>query len=230
MTASRAVKAPSDSPRLVGVISAPADLLRAAALARPPDYFELRLDALSHLLPELERFLPRLRAPLIMTARHPREGGRGQLTSRQRGDLLARFLPISAAIDLELRSTASMRPLLEEATRRRLPRIISLHDFERCPSRKQMDLAARAAQRLGADIFKLAVRTETKSELARLLEFFAAAKIGMAISAMGIGKLGRQSRLELARRGSALNYVHLGAPQFVGQLSLEEMRRALAQR
>jgi 3-dehydroquinate dehydratase len=42
---------------------------------------------------------------------------------------------------------------------------------------------------------------------------------------MGIGKLGRRSRLELARRGCLLNYAHLGSPAAPGQLSLRDLRR-----
>jgi 3-dehydroquinate dehydratase len=42
---------------------------------------------------------------------------------------------------------------------------------------------------------------------------------------MGIGQLGRASRLELARRGSILNYVHLGSRASAGQLSIEQWRR-----
>ncbi len=63
--------------RVVGVIAVPAALARATRLRQPPDLFELRLDALRGSLGEIERVLPRLRAPLIVTARHPAEGGRG---------------------------------------------------------------------------------------------------------------------------------------------------------
>jgi len=66
-------------PRLVGVIMSLADLDSAIRMRKPPDLFELRLDQLARGLDEVEKKLPKLRAPLIMTARHPREGGANQL-------------------------------------------------------------------------------------------------------------------------------------------------------
>ena len=49
----------------------------------------------------------------------------------------------------------------------------------------------------------------------------------MKIAAMGMGKLGRAARLWCAKRGSVLNYAHLGAAQIDGQLSVAQWRRAL---
>ena len=42
---------------------------------------------------------------------------------------------------------------------------------------------------------------------------------------MGIGELGRRTRLELLRRGSVLNYAHLGRARIAGQPSLRDIRR-----
>ncbi len=67
--------------RVVGVIASPVALVRATRLRRPPDLFELRLDALRDSLGEVERMIPQLRAPLILTARHPAEGGVGGLSA-----------------------------------------------------------------------------------------------------------------------------------------------------
>jgi 3-dehydroquinate dehydratase len=58
-----------------------------------------------------------------------------------------------------------------------------------------------------------------------LLEFFDLHAQNSVISAMGVGKYGRQSRRQLLRRGSALNYAYLGSPQSEGQLSISEMQR-----
>ena len=62
-------------PRVVGVIASRADLERAVRMRRPPDLFELRLDRLAGMADEVENVLPRLRTPLIITARDPHEGG-----------------------------------------------------------------------------------------------------------------------------------------------------------
>ena len=78
--------------RVVAVIASRLDLAKAVRLRRRPDLFELRLDMLRDSLGEVSRILPRLSAPLILTARHPREGGAGGLTLSSRRALLLRFL------------------------------------------------------------------------------------------------------------------------------------------
>ena len=88
-------------PLVVGVIASRADLERAVQMRRPPDLFELRLDRLAGMADEVEKVLPRLRRPLIITARDPREGGANKLRLRQRRDLLARFLSHADYIDVE---------------------------------------------------------------------------------------------------------------------------------
>jgi 3-dehydroquinate dehydratase len=81
MTARRSTKR---RPRVVGVIASRADLEQALRMRRPPDLFELRLDRLTGVIGRVETKLPKLRAPLIITARHPNEGGSGRLSLRQR--------------------------------------------------------------------------------------------------------------------------------------------------
>ena len=84
---------------------------------------------------------------------------------------------------------------------------------------------ARAAKIRGANIFKVATRTDTPVQLARLLDFITKKEIEVPVSAMGIGKLGAISRVLLARAGSALVYVSLAAGTDIeGQLSLEQLR------
>lgn len=227
MTARTPVKGRSSRPRLVGVISRPADLPAALRLRRPPDFFELRLDALLPLLPETARYAGKLGAPLIITARHPLEAGMNNLSPGRRAELLLRFLPLASYVDVELRAVAELRPVLEAAANRRLQRIISVHDFHRTPEVERMGEMLRAARRAAADIFKIVTRTESEEDVERLVEFFETHKRAHPISAMGTGKQGRAARLLLARRGSVLNYVHLGGQQIEGQLSLLEFRRLM---
>src|SRR5712691_7355554 len=100
----RSVKARATPGRLVGVVATRAALAAATRLRNPPDFFELRLDALCDCLGEIKRTIPRLRAPLILTARHRAEGGRNELSEGARQELLLRFLEHAAFIDVELRS------------------------------------------------------------------------------------------------------------------------------
>jgi 3-dehydroquinate dehydratase-1 len=227
MTARRSVKTPA---KIVGVIASRADLSLALRLREPPDFFELRLDLLVDLVDELEEIIPKLRAPLIITARHPREGGANNLSTQERRALLARFLPCARYVDLELRSAHALKKIVDlvrspqRAHAQKIELIISFHDLNDTPNIARLRAKARAAHLLGATVFKIATRTDDKAQLNRLLDFS-----DMSISpiaAMGIGRLGRKARLELMRRGSVLNYVSLGKARVAGQLSLREAQRA----
>jgi 3-dehydroquinate dehydratase-1 len=228
MRVHESVKERTALPLLVAVISSGPELDRAARLRQMPDFFELRLDALLAVAEQTERALAGLRAPLIITARHPREGGENELSTARRRDLLLRFLPHAAFVDVELRSVTRLGSVLAAAKHRQVRRIISVHELRTTPPLARLQELARAAEESGADIFKIATRTDTPAELELLLRFLDSANGRIPISAMGIGRLGRMSRRLLAARGSALNYAHLGNVAAEGQLSLAAMRRAIA--
>ena len=127
------------APQIVGVISSRADLRRAVRMRNPPDLFELRLDAAVARIEEAKDAIGRLRAPLIITARHPREGGFNELSSRERRGLLQQFLPHAAYVDIELRSARSLAAVFEEVRARSIRTIISFHDFSGTPSRARLE-------------------------------------------------------------------------------------------
>jgi 3-dehydroquinate dehydratase-1 len=222
MTANRSTK---PRPRVVGVIASPADFQRALRMRTPPDLFELRLDCLARVADQVENVLPKLRTPLIITARHPYEGGAGKLRPRHRRDLLARFLNHAAYLDVELRSARALQSLLKSAKNKKVRRIISFHNFKSTPSTRILAAKARQAKSHGADVFKVATRTDTPMELGRLVQFMTSNRLDLALAVMGIGKLGAISRVLLARAGSALIYASVGRTTDVeGQLSLEQLR------
>ena len=212
-------------PRIVGVIASREDLEQALRMRRPPDLFELRLDRLAGIVGRVETKLPKLRAPLIITARHPNEGGSGRLSLRQRRALLSRFLTHADYLDVELRSARALRALLAIAKTKNVRRIISFHDFKSTSSARLLVAKAHNAKALRADIFKVATRTDTPKELGRLLEFLTENRVNVRLAVMGIGRLGAISRVLLARAGSVLIYASLGpATDVEGQLSLEQLR------
>lgn len=212
-------------PRVVGVLASRADLERAVRMRRPPDLFELRLDRLASMADQVERTLPKLRRPLIITARDPHEGGANELRLRQRRDLLARFLNHADYIDVELRSARALHALLANAKTKKVRQIISFHDFKSTPSARLLVAKANNAKALRADIFKVATRTDTPMELGRLFEFITKNRVNVPLAVMGMGRLGAISRVLLARAGSVLIYASVGAATDVeGQMSLKQLR------
>ena len=219
------VKAGVSASPVVAVIASRAALAAATRLRRPPDLFELRLDILRHSLKEVECGIPKLHAPLILTARHPAEGGHGKLGAKARQALIERFLEHASFIDLELGSLKPMRALIQKARRRGVPLILSWHNLNGPLSAPVLLRKAKTAALQGAAIFKVATRTESSAELARLISLFRETPITLPIAAMGIGRFGRASRFQLAGLGSALTYVSLGQPNVPGQPSLSQLRR-----
>jgi len=211
--------------RVVGVIASSAELDSAMRMRRPPDLFELRLDCLVRAVDQFENELSRLRAPLIITARHSQEGGANKLSLQQRRDLLTRFLNRADYVDVELRSASALHSLLSMAEQKKMRRIISFHDFKSTPLPRILCAKGQAAKTYGANIFKVATRTDTPIQLARLLDFITNRDADLPVSAMGIGQLGAISRVLLARAGSVLIYASVAEKSHVeGQLSLEQLR------
>lgn len=202
---------------VVGIVNS-LPSLRLACKLEPPavDLIEIRLDSLSPSLDELDRRVGDLRQPLIFTARHPQEGGDHSLSPGSRRELLERFLPQAAAIDIELRSAERLAGLADLARARRVALIVSHHNFTATPSPVRLHELARRALLARADIFKLAVCAETPGDLAVLLTFFAKQK-RLPLSVMGMGPLGQVSRLLFGQLGSVLNYGFLDRSSIPGQ-------------
>jgi 3-dehydroquinate dehydratase-1 len=206
----------ASKPLVVGTIYSAGSLRRALKLrVGAVDLLELRVDHFAAAPDELFRAAENLPAPLIVTVRHPREGGAGELNAQRRGELYWKFLPLAKYVDVELQSLRSFGEILASAQDRGAEAIVSDHHFRGTPSLKVLrDRCGRA--RVQADVVKVAARVETPADLARLMAMFDLAK-SAPLSVMGMGPLGKVSRLLFARLGSCLNYGYLEEPQVPGQ-------------
>lgn len=216
-------------PQVVGAVHSPGALRRALRLQPGEvDFLEIRVDAFAlDPLPVL-RALPRLRAPLIITVRHPAEGGANRLTFARRRALFAEFLPFASSVDLELRSATQLATTIAAARARGVRVIISEHHFKTMPSAARLRQTIRRAHFAGADICKIAALADTPAALARLLALFARTP-PLPLSVMGMGRLGKVSRLLLAQAGSVLNYGYLDAPNASGQWEAVLLQKRLAE-
>jgi 3-dehydroquinate dehydratase-1 len=209
---------------VVGIVDSPTAL--AAALKLPSgsvDYLEWRADC----LPSRPQ-IPPSRFPWILTVRHPLEGGGGNLTAVRRREMFAALLPEADLVDIELRSLASLAGIVDSARGQRIRLIASFHDFKRTPAPAKLRDLAMQARDAGADIFKIATRTERPAEICRLLDLFQSSPLPLAV--MGMGALGFGSRVLFAQCGSVLNYGWLHRPNVPGQWPAVELKRILASR
>jgi 3-dehydroquinate dehydratase type I len=217
MNAHRRSKIPACA--LVGVIASIDELRLATRMRAPPDLFELRLDHLPNLR---ESQLSKLRRPLIITARHPAEGGKKLRSGRR--NLLLKFLPQAKFVDVELRSLRELRAVWDEAGRLRVGRICSFHNFKRTPEPAVLHKKMLSARKAGADVFKIVTRAETLCDLLTLFEFLWSGLSSMRLCVMATGKFGPISRLFFREAGSSFIYAPLRHALYEGQLTVRQLR------
>jgi 3-dehydroquinate dehydratase-1 len=189
----------------------------------PLDLLEARLDSIPlRMLPDSWPL------PVIVTARHPEEGGKKNLSEDRRVHLLREALPWASALDIELRSAKPMSPVIAEAHQHGRTLILSHHDFRSTPELKELKkLALRAADQ-GADLFKVATQLTDPSDLLRLIEF-QMTDTKVPVVTMGMGAAGRFSRVVLSGFGAPLCYGWLGKPQIPGQWPALHLAELLAE-
>lgn len=211
------MKARKERALVVGSVHTPRGLRAATALRKGQgiDVVEVRLDCLAKQESKIAFLLKRIRLPILLTARHPGEGGAAGLSAPRRRQLLETFLPFASIIDIELRSAEVFADVLAAARKHRLGIVLSYHNFSLTPSTDALAETQRKARRLGADICKIAVRMRNATDLARLLGIQAVARHPLAT--MGMGPLGKVSRLVLPMAGSRLVYGYIDRPQVAGQ-------------
>lgn len=215
-------------PLVVGAAGTPS-ILATSVSAGECDLIELRLDLLGCGAPVREfAERHRRRFPILLTARHPGEGGRPPGDPETRRAALLEMLPAAAAIDLELQSIGELAAVWNEARRLRLLRVASFHDFTGAPPPATLLDTIDSMHRAAADVAKLAFRIDRPAGLLQLADLLQTTP-PLPLAVMGMGPLAPSSRLLAAQLGSVLNYGYLGdvptAPgQWPARLLLEALK------
>jgi 3-dehydroquinate dehydratase-1 len=209
------------SPLVVATVTRPEDLdhLRGGGAA-PCDVLEFRLDNLLPVENAAAEVLAMSPRPVLLTVRRPDEGGAGSLSDEARIEGYQRHLGNATLVDTEIASLESATFADFRATVHAAGKILvaSCHDFSGFPGRDFIADRLAAAYALGADVAKVAVVITSMRELFDLVELVEYHRDkGRLISAMGMGPLGKLSRLVLAKAGSCLNYGYLQTPNAPGQ-------------
>jgi len=223
----------SSQPLAVGVISDEAALAHFVSLDPAGrralcDVAELRLDLLKQPDKHLRERLAGNTLPLLLTARHPAEGGEGSDDAGARAAMIEPLLDIASLIDIELRSTVPMQGTIQKARAAGVPVIGSFHDFQATPSDDVLAGAVNFGQQAGLDAVKIATYLNTQEDLIRLMKL-ASGSHRLRLSVMGMGPLGRISRLVLAKSGSLLNYGFIGTSNAPGQWPAARLKELLAE-
>ena len=170
---------------------------------------------------------------LLVTFRTQAEGGQVALSPAEYRQFLELVLDTDCAdlLDIEFFTAGADLPLLvEQAHTAGVPVVCSSHDFHKTPPRAELVHRMVAMQQAGADLPKLAVMPQSRTDVLELL----AATAEMAdlhpetpVITMSMGALGAVSRLAGEAFGSAMTFANPGQASAPGQVSLDIVNEVL---
>ena len=169
----------------------------------------------------------------LVTFRTQAEGGQVALSPAEYRQFLELVLDTDCAdlLDIEFFTAGADLPLLvEQAHTAGVPVVCSSHDFHKTPPRAELVHRMVAMQQAGADLPKLAVMPQSRTDVLELL----AATAEMAehhpetpVITMSMGALGAVSRLAGETFGSAMTFANPGQASAPGQVSLDIVNEVL---
>ena len=207
--------------------------LRADCVEWHVDCFEGAKD-----LSAIARCVAKLRVALkdklfLVTFRTKAEGGNVELTHEEYLRFLHTVLDTDCAdlLDIEFFTAGADLPkLVEQAHSAGAAVVCSSHDFHKTPPRVELVSRMVQMQQAGADLPKLAVMPQCRSDVLELL----AATAEMAdlhpetpVITMSMGALGAVSRLAGEAFGSAMTFANPGQASAPGQVSLDIVNEVL---
>jgi 3-dehydroquinate dehydratase I len=213
----------------------------AAVAAKQPDLLEWRVDFFEPIgrTADVVAAAAKLRAaapgiPVLFTRRSQREGG--QPIGMSEGQVLALYEAVAASgtvdlLDFEMdNAAADVERVRALAQRHGLQLVLSFHDFRRTPAAAELQARFAQAQRLGAQVAKVAVMPQSMDDVHRLLgaTLQASQALDIPVISMAMGGLGAVSRLCGGMYGSALTFAVGAAASAPGQIAIEDVRAALA--
>ena len=221
----------------------PAKLLSEVAVvaAKQPDILEWRVDFFEGIgdTRQVVEVAARIRQaasgiPLLFTRRSSREGGEAIALSEEQVIGLYRAVCGSGhadMIDYEMgNEPAQVREVREMARAHSVKLILSFHDFQRTPSLEAIGQRFDEAQRLGADIAKVAVMPHDMEDVLTLLTatLHASKRLDIPVVSMSMGGLGSVTRLCGWAFGSAMTFAVGENSSAPGQMPIADITAGLA--
>ncbi|MCS7063578.1 MAG: type I 3-dehydroquinate dehydratase [Methylacidiphilales bacterium] len=226
------------APLRVACLSAPSTLKRLPHIHKnhkfPVDLIEIRLDFLlknglsfDSLTSQLSSILKNTSIPILLTPRHPHEGGQWRWRSHtERMDLAFTLLPYASAIDLELAYLEPLQPLLKSIRKSNVALCLSAHFLKKPLSLSQIQKLTNQFTEARPDLAKIAALARSPHELSILCyPLIHAPKLPWALMATGPQAL--LTRVTLASLGSKLIYGYLDHPTAPGQPSIYQVNQIL---
>ena len=171
--------------------------------------------------------------PLLFTFRSAREGGEKELSLESYAALLENVAKTGFVdlIDVEVFSgDDAVKNIIQTAHAHGVKVIASNHDFEGTPAREELVARLCKMQDLGADILKIAVMPQSRSDVLTLLsvtEEMSSLHTSRPVITMSMGRTGTLSRLCGEVFGSAVTFASFGKVSAPGQIAIEDLKAGL---
>lgn len=189
---------------------------------------EIRLDGADLSLEQIQ-WIFTFHDNLIATYR-PKAGN--EAPGKRKIALLTAVEAGAAYVDIEIEAEAAFKKEIMQAARLRGCRVIlSYHNYENTPSKKQLDAVIEQCFSEGADIAKIACQVHSEADSARILSLydypgqFHQGKI----TAIGMGEKGKITRLAAPLLGAPFTYASQapGKETAPGQLDKDTLEKLL---
>ncbi|QBP18314.1 type I 3-dehydroquinate dehydratase [Acetilactobacillus jinshanensis] len=206
-----------------------------------PDLVEWRIDSLTQMPDQdtVQTWLKKIHEqitpmPLIATFRTPGDGGNMRASEDQYFKLL-RILsvnPLINILDVELHHDQKrVSSIVKRAHQHGIKIIMSNHDFKKVPANLAILDRMHRMQKLYADIAKVAVMPQSKTDVMRFMQTSLKADqcLDIPIVTMAMGDLGKLTRIAGSLTGSVITFgsmnTHIGSAP--GQISVPTLRKVL---
>ncbi|WP_170289638.1 type I 3-dehydroquinate dehydratase [Cytobacillus depressus] len=173
-------------------------------------------------------------SPIIFTFRSIKEGGEKEVSSEYYAALNKAIIETGMAdmIDIELYSNEekTVQEVVQFAHANNVFVILSNHDFQKTPSKEEIITRLCRAQKLGADLPKIAVMPKSKEDVLVLLDATLTMNEKFAdrpFITMSMAKKGVISRLTGEFFGSAITFGTAKKASAPGQVATSELRKIL---
>lgn len=199
------------------------------------DFFEWRRDYFEDASQKEDEVLKKIRRlikekGLIYTFRNNREGGVSTLPDQVRLETIKKAINTGLIdyIDVELYNSAYFLEEINQAiVDSGVKKILSYHDFNQTPPDESIIKLLDEMVLNEADVLKLALHVTTKNDLRRLIKIALdySQGIDQAIVLVGMGQLGRITRIAPDLCGGSLSFAAGKRQTAPGQLSSKEITK-----
>lgn len=149
---------------------------------------------------------------------------RPTFSGEDRKGFFSAIIPFVDAIDLEVEEEIESIVSMAKAKGKRV--IVSYHNYEETPETGTLKKILDSMGKKGADIVKIATFIKNREDLVRLLLLTNSYK-ALPIIYIGMGEIGRISRIIAPIFGSCLTYGYINKPQAPGQMKVSTLKKEI---